>query len=377
MPPTPLNAHSANEALSIVGRLHRGILAPNDWEQGLTALAAFVGADRATSYIWNKKRHEATIEDGGVLDAQARLRYSAEFQHIDPARERLRNAEVGAIYVDQLDLGPRMVTDSAFYREYLRPNGIESIMEMVVDDNNGAQWIIGFQRVTGRPLFDLANAIALRALLPHLQTAFRLRIKLRELQHSNAWNLATLNKVGFPLVLLDDQIRVITANTSGRHWMTRPENPINGTQGIDAGLHIAVKRACGHGEDAPLVSAYSFAIQDGSGRHATVLALPMTAPQEDAREMPRPCTLLAGIGVHKDEAQPGVLLKDVFGLTRAEIQLALHLAAGLTLSEVATQTGTSRETIRSQLKAVLRKTGTRRQSELTALLAGLSALNQL
>lgn len=377
MPATPLSARSANDALALVGRLHRGILSPSEWEQGLLDLAAFVGADRATSYIWNKNLQTAVIEDSGVLDAQARLHYAEQYQHIDPAREKLGNGSIGALYVDQLDLGPQRISDSPFYREYLRPNGIESVMEMVVDDTHASQWIVGFQRVSGRPLFDLANAVALRAMLPHLQTAFRLRIKLRELQHSNAWNLATLNKIGFPLIMVDDHIRIITANVSGRQWISDPSNPINGDNGLDAGLKNAILRACGNAESPALVAAYSFAMQDGSGRQATILALPMIAPQEDAHEMPRPCTLLAGLGMQKEGGASGDILKDLFGLTRSEIALTARLAAGMTLNEVAEINGTSRETIRSHLKAVMRKTRTRRQSELTALLAGLSALNQV
>lgn len=72
---------------------------------------------------------------------------------------------------------------------------------------------------------------------------------------------------------------------------------------------------------------------------------------------------------HKTEELPK---KNKISLTQSEIALAKRLANGLTLTEVSEQAGVARETIRTHLKSVLRKTGTRRQSELTALLTGLS-----
>ena len=66
-------------------------------------------------------------------------------------------------------------------------------------------------------------------------------------------------------------------------------------------------------------------------------------------------------------------LHAVFGLTHAEARLAVALAAGQDLSSEAEQLGVSRETVRSQLKNIFAKTGTRRQAELAAMLSRLLA----
>ena len=57
-----------------------------------------------------------------------------------------------------------------------------------------------------------------------------------------------------------------------------------------------------------------------------------------------------------------------FGLTVAETRLAAKLASGAGLGAAASSLGVSRETARSQLKAVFAKTNTRRQAELAGLL---------
>jgi DNA-binding CsgD family transcriptional regulator len=58
----------------------------------------------------------------------------------------------------------------------------------------------------------------------------------------------------------------------------------------------------------------------------------------------------------------------MFGLTRSEALLANALVNGRTLQQIAVAHNVSLNTIRTQLKSVLIKTGTNRQSELVALL---------
>ncbi len=64
-------------------------------------------------------------------------------------------------------------------------------------------------------------------------------------------------------------------------------------------------------------------------------------------------------------------LRILFGLTRAETKLAMVLLDGKSLSEAADLNDVGRETVRSQLKSIFLKTGTRRQSELIRLLLRL------
>ena len=67
----------------------------------------------------------------------------------------------------------------------------------------------------------------------------------------------------------------------------------------------------------------------------------------------------------------GDLLDGLFDLSPAEIRAAQGLLAGKSIDDIATDLGLSRETIRSQVKAVLSKTGTSRQADLIALLSNV------
>jgi DNA-binding CsgD family transcriptional regulator len=65
------------------------------------------------------------------------------------------------------------------------------------------------------------------------------------------------------------------------------------------------------------------------------------------------------------------ILQRLFGLSPAESRVAFGIAKCQTVGAIAESSGVSRETVRSQLKTVLAKTGTRRQLDLAVLLAGL------
>jgi DNA-binding CsgD family transcriptional regulator len=100
-----------------------------------------------------------------------------------------------------------------------------------------------------------------------------------------------------------------------------------------------------------------------------VEAMPVTAFRSDLFSAGRAILLLTDL---TSQPQPDIgLLRIAFGLTAAEARLAATLASGIGLTEAAAARGINRETARSQLKSVFVKTGTRRQAELTGLIARL------
>jgi DNA-binding CsgD family transcriptional regulator len=72
------------------------------------------------------------------------------------------------------------------------------------------------------------------------------------------------------------------------------------------------------------------------------------------------------------QAPPVELVQSLFDLTPAEARVARGLASGKTVTDIATDSGVSRETIRTQLGRVMEKTGCNRQADVVALLTGIS-----
>lgn len=96
--------------------------------------------------------------------------------------------------------------------------------------------------------------------------------------------------------------------------------------------------------------------------------LPMALePQSDGR------FLLRGLHGAWSETHDRIL-RQMFGLTEAESRLARELLTGVGLKDIAEATGRSVDTLRTQLKAIRRKTYTANQQQLVRIMTGLEAL---
>jgi DNA-binding CsgD family transcriptional regulator len=74
--------------------------------------------------------------------------------------------------------------------------------------------------------------------------------------------------------------------------------------------------------------------------------------------------------VTNPKAPAAHILHGLFDLSPAEARVAQKIVEGSSIEDIAAANNLSRETIRSQLKSVLTKTGTSRQAELVGLLMG-------
>jgi len=72
------------------------------------------------------------------------------------------------------------------------------------------------------------------------------------------------------------------------------------------------------------------------------------------------------------QAPPADMLKRMFALTEAEADVAIGIACGRRVAEIAVDRGVKVETVRSHSKTVFAKTRTRGQAELAALMARLT-----
>ena len=122
--------------------------------------------------------------------------------------------------------------------------------------------------------------------------------------------------------------------------------------------------AAAHAHEIPSDSPIALRCPDGSSFLAR--ATPLVGPAIDVFMRAQILLLLTPLQVTGFESADR--LRHVFGLTRAEARLAARLAVGDDLASAAEHLGASQGTLRGYLKAIFRKTGVKRQSELVGLL---------
>ena len=177
--------------------------------------------------------------------------------------------------------------------------------------------------------------------------------------------LQVLDQVGCGALLLDGAGRVLRLNEGARRsiekhftrtcrsgesnaWATEALRHLLGNKIRSKGL-LHGPTAQNHDTDRPLLAhAISFS---GDEEFETLLVLIDLAESH--------------------EASQGVL-RDIFGLTKAEARVAARISCGETLQDIACAHHVSVQTARMQLKSIFAKTHTRRQAELVALLSRLA-----
>ena len=106
------------------------------------------------------------------------------------------------------------------------------------------------------------------------------------------------------------------------------------------------------------------------------LALIVTPFPPELREFASIATAHALVTITELAPRPapaGRHVTELFGLSKAEAELAIALLEGKHVEEIALERHVALSTVRSQLRSILRKTGLHRQGELVQLLGQLPA----
>jgi uncharacterized protein YhfF/DNA-binding CsgD family transcriptional regulator len=152
--------------------------------------------------------------------------------------------------------------------------------------------------------------------------------------------------------------------------------------GDERALMAAVTGACGASGSRPRsegpARAVGVLISVGRGEDRPpyrVSVLPLR-PDHPARAPAPGAQAILFVDDPERDAAPSqaALYVRAFELTPAEARLAVHLAAGASLTEAADAFGVTRNTVRAQLRAIFDKTDTHRQLDLVRLLQGSGSL---
>ena len=299
-------------------------------------------------------------------------RYAERYHAFDIWMQRGR--ELGVFVpgnvVTSNDLLPRQeFLASVFYREHLALDDIHDLCAGVLHDGSEPDVPIvhvSIYRPHAKPLFGLAEKALLAALIPHLREATRIGFRVGSLERRVAMMQSAVETIAPALVLLDAQGKVVFTNGRAKVFLTGS----GGLRVVDGRLVVGGKQQARL--DAllkdPRTEEMLGISHPSSGHNLWLIRLPM--PQEgnappDAR---RPTVALM---IHDSAAIDEIDLRGfakVHRLTPAEGRIINLLLEHTSLPPIAKVLGVSPHTIRSQFRAILDKTGAKRQAELVRML---------
>jgi DNA-binding CsgD family transcriptional regulator len=216
---------------------------------------------------------------------------------------------------------------------------------------------------------------ALRRIGPGLREVGNLALRLAAVHHEGI--LRAFVTIDCGALLLDRKGRVLRTNTKAEALMREVLTVRDGFLKVDAGeTDAALQELIRSGLARPAgLSAEPkdmFAIIRPTGAPLLIQLAPLPISTGDQFRRARYVLTI----VDPDACLPPVAsdLRKIFGLTSSEAAIATELCLGRDLDEIAAMRQVTTGTLRGQLKTILFKTGTRRQSELVALLLRYSRL---
>jgi DNA-binding CsgD family transcriptional regulator len=269
--------------------------------------------------------------------------------------------------VDDLDIMDiEMLRQHPYYQEFLAPLGLQWFAGVGMTAGDDV-WCLSIQRTAASQPFSPEQKRDLAKLSSRLSSSVALARVLGNYRAAGA--LDAFEMCGTAVVLLNSYGEVFRANQSAELLIGKE-------------IKIVERRLT---SKSPIATArLDRALHDLVWSHdSSALAAPVLLPRDQQRPLLACPVRLSGptsniladchfavvlIDPEKRSRPVEAQLQAFFRLTSAEAKLAARLADGAALGTAASELGIAKETSRSQLKSVFRKTGTHRQAELVALL---------
>lgn len=353
----------------LIGRIYAAAEDDAAWPSFLSAFADAVGGQQTVIIF------QDAVEQAGTLGATVRVDpYWMELYNSHYASENFFLTatapfiKTGAITASHWFFEDAQIEKTGYYNEYLRPQDIFHSADCVMYSDEKASANLITMRARGAGAFESQELGIMRALMPHLQRAYRIHRKLTAAATTRELFSSAMDMLTTGIILLEATGRVIHASQSARRMLDRGDGLVMSGDRFSSRdqkeVLESVYRSAARGEGVSTVISVS---RGGSARPYVLTIVPAASVYPNLSGVS--LRLIVFIDDPDDRpADSRSLLRQLYGLTNAEANIALHLMAGHTLREIAARTRVGEETVRSHLKELLAKTGTRRQAELLLLL---------
>lgn len=294
----------------------------------------------------------------------------------NPWADRAVRQPIGTAFANEALIDTATLERTNYYQDFLRPIDImHGLSSCLAGDPNFLAGIT-ISRSHRAGAYDQSEIETFGALVPHLQRAAQIQLRLTGWDPLATAALDLLDCLSLGVVLLDARGDMLFANEAARRLAGRCDGlrldggRISAATAPDrATLERLITDALNLGRHEVSAGGGGMTVARAGGR--TPLHLLVT-PLVGAA-----ATALAGTGVAifirdpDDRSRQDSTLQQLFDLTPAEARVAALIAAGSGIAAAARATGIGRNTVKTHLARIFAKTGVRRQSELAALVGSL------
>jgi len=353
----------------LIDRIYECAIIPELWPEVLADLATSAGARGGTIFAANPIRGIMRWSTSANLHDDMADYVAGGWYLKDRRRERVETARHSGFLTEESFFTAGELADDVTIRDFYRPHGLgrTAITAVVLPSGDGLVLSVEKDFLSGPIEQNIVRQ--LDSMRPHLARSALLSARL-QLERAQAVS-EVLGLIGLPALVLDGRGIVLAANaliqsTGFVRWRARDRVSLSDPR-ADAQLQKAVSIL--DRDDVP--PAGTFVVRNETFDPAAVAHL--VPVRRTARDLlARSAGILMVTPIAGSHAPPIELIQSLFDLTPAEARVARGLAAGETLDQIASIGSVSRNTVRTQVRGVLEKTGCHRQAEVVALLSGIA-----
>jgi DNA-binding CsgD family transcriptional regulator/PAS domain-containing protein len=370
---------------ALIGLIYDAALDPRRWSEFLQAYLDAVRATGAVLIYHDVGGHQGAIATSANIPPEANQKYNEHFVAVDPwlyAAEAKGLLCSGAIVLGDEVVPRSHLARTEYYNDFASGYGISRMMGAVISRDGQAASTISTLRPDSLEPFGESERRVLQAVLPHLRRAREVHYRLAVAERSNAALLDALDHMPVGVIVVQRAGRVVFSNSAASLILEQRDGLTSGASGLE-GSTTAVTRALRE------MVCSAAATSAGKGTHSGgVMALPRPSLRRSLSVMVAPLRAQSVPGLPEQSGLAVVfvtdpeftlqadteVLRQLWGLTPTEAAIAVKMASGASIPEIADQLAISGGTVRWHVKHVMAKTDTKRQSNLVRVLMASPAV---
>jgi DNA-binding CsgD family transcriptional regulator/PAS domain-containing protein len=363
-------ATSQNNISTLIGDIYDAALTTDRWPVLLKRLSESLAKAGVSLFVRDLKAEEVPRRSTESMDPELAEGSEAYHLRIKVSGKRRGGAASGGAGDDAGAAG-QAFSDAA--GEALAPAD-SIVLGCFVSRDKPVGSLLGIKRLAAKDPGARWDAATLRSLAPHLRRAFELHKQFLSLNAQRSATKRVLDHMPIGVLLVDGRGRVLTTNSSADEIVAQGDGLIIERGGVrgEAGQETAALRAlisdaaASGGDNGPDVGGAMTLNRPSMRRPYWILVVPLRGRLADEEGAPGIVALFVSDPERRHEI-PTRALEAFFGLTPAEIRLLEALVNGKSLEEASEEFRVSKNTLRTQLHQIFRKTDTSRQSEVIKL----------
>ena len=356
-----------------VGSIYDTALDPDAWLPMLNGLADLHAATTGAHFGSYNSRTYVTRNVAPRFDPKYIRSFAEYWGSRDIFWQRGANQPVGAVFMPETFMSREEHCRTDIFNEWYKPQGAEALMRTNLLVEGPVSTVVTLGRRYSEGDFRASEIRLFAALIPHLQRAVQLQLRLAGVDGPPAGSAELLNRLRQGVLLVDAGARVIFANRAAEIMLRAGAGVFLGRDGLRAETRSetpVLRRMiadCAAARDELGGAGGRLRLSRENRAPLTVLVVPHRA-RFSWIDVARPRAILFITDPEEAALVYRESLRQDFGLTPAEAGFTREVLKADGLQAAADRLGISLTTARTHLAHVFDKTGTRRQAELVRLI---------